>query len=179
MLGSVPVPAASAGVMDSTKTTFVERLFAEHRSALQAYFHRRIRTKSEAADLAQEVYLRILRVANMDAIRDPQRYLYAVASNLVREHAQTDRWRLQSADIDDANVQEQLGQLPSFDRDLDATRATDALRAALGRLPVRWRTAVILHYRYELTYEEIGQRLGVSMNMVKKDRKSTRLNSSH
>ena len=35
---------------------FVERLFAEHRRALQAYFYRRIRKKSDVADLTQEVY---------------------------------------------------------------------------------------------------------------------------
>jgi hypothetical protein len=42
----------------------VETLFAEHRRALQAYFHRRIRTESDAADLAQEVYIRMLRVSD-------------------------------------------------------------------------------------------------------------------
>jgi DNA-directed RNA polymerase specialized sigma24 family protein len=41
----------------------VEKLFAEHRRALQAYFYRRIRTKSDAPDLAQEVYVRMLRVS--------------------------------------------------------------------------------------------------------------------
>jgi RNA polymerase sigma factor (sigma-70 family) len=154
--------------MDSTKSAFVERLFAVHRSALQAYFHRRLRSKSEAPDLAQEVYLRMLRVRDMDAIRDPQRYLYAVASNLVKEHAVLDQRRSQSVDLEDLSVQEQLSQLPSFEADFDAAREASTLRAAIGRLPERWRTAVILHYRYELTYDEMGQRLGVSTTMVKR-----------
>ena len=47
----------------------VERLFAEHGRALQAFFYRRIRTKSDAPDLAQEVYVRMLRVSDIDAIR--------------------------------------------------------------------------------------------------------------
>jgi hypothetical protein len=43
MLRSVSVPAATAGNMDATKSAFVEWLFAQHRSALQAYFHWRLR----------------------------------------------------------------------------------------------------------------------------------------
>ena len=70
---------------------FMERLFAEHRRALQAYFYRRVRRKSDVADLTQEVYLRILRLGNSEAIRNPQVYLYTVASNLVKEHAILDR----------------------------------------------------------------------------------------
>lgn len=63
----------------------VERLFAEHRRALQAFFYRRIRTKSDVPDLAQEVCVRMLRVNDIHAIGDPERYLYAVASNLASQ----------------------------------------------------------------------------------------------
>src|SRR4030095_14404768 len=76
-----------AVIMSDRAKTLVVRLFAEHRTALEAFFHRRIRTKSDAPDLAQEVYLRMLRVSDADAIRNPELYLYTVASNLVKEHA--------------------------------------------------------------------------------------------
>ena len=68
--------------MADRKIAFVEKLFAEHRRALQTYFYRRIRTKSDASDLAQEVYVRMLRISDQDTIRDPQRYLYSVAGKL-------------------------------------------------------------------------------------------------
>ena len=42
-----------------------------HRDALQAFFYRRLRTKPDAADLVQEVYLRMLRVSDPEAIRNP------------------------------------------------------------------------------------------------------------
>ena len=46
------------------KPSLVERLFAEHGGgALQTFFLRSIRTKADAADLAQEVYLRMLRIS--------------------------------------------------------------------------------------------------------------------
>jgi RNA polymerase sigma factor (sigma-70 family) len=147
---------------------FVEKLFAQHRRALQAYFHRRIRTKSDAPDLAQEVYVRMLRVSDTDAIRNPQLYLYTVASNLMKEHAVRDRRQASCLDIDDASVQQRLGELPSLDSELDASQTAGHLQSVLEQLPVKWRTAVILQYRYGLTYQEIADRLGVSSNMVKK-----------
>jgi DNA-directed RNA polymerase specialized sigma24 family protein len=62
--------------MSDPKEGFVEKLFAEHHGALQRYFYRRIKSKSDAPDLAQEVYVRMLRIGDSNAIRNPQLYLY-------------------------------------------------------------------------------------------------------
>jgi RNA polymerase sigma-70 factor (ECF subfamily) len=147
---------------------FVEKLFAEHRRALQAYIYRRIRTKSDAPDLAQEVYVRMLRVSDTDAIRNPQLYLYTVASNLVKEHAVLEKRVTNCPDFDETRIEQRLGELPSLEKELEASEMTAQLRAALERLPKRWRMALLLQYRYGLTYQEIADRLGVSSHMVKK-----------
>ena len=154
--------------MADRKKSLVERLFAEHRAALQAFFHQRIRTKSDAPDLAQEVYVRMLRVSDTDAIRNPELYLFTVANNLVKEHAVLDRRQASGIDIDEATVQQQLGQLPALDGQLDATQRVTRLRVVLAQLPPKCRAAVILQYRHGLSYQEIADRLGVSTHMVKK-----------
>jgi RNA polymerase sigma factor (sigma-70 family) len=154
--------------MAEPKKRFVERLFAEHRRALQSFFYRRIRTKSDAPDLAQEVYVRMLRVSDTDAIRNPELYLYTVASNLVKEHAVLDRWQARGVNLDEANIQQQLGELPTLDGQLDVTQRVARLRTVLTQLSPKCRAAVILQYRHGLTYQEIGERLNVSPHMVKK-----------
>jgi RNA polymerase sigma factor (sigma-70 family) len=154
--------------MVGSKRRFVEKLFAEHRRALQAYIYRRIRTKSDAPDLAQEVYVRMLRVSDTEAIRNPQLYLYTVASNLVKEHAVLERRRANRLDFDETSIQQRLGQLPPLDSQLEGSQMVERLSLVLEQLPARWRTALILQYRYGLTYQEIADRLGVSSNMVKK-----------
>ena len=158
--------------MAEQKKVFVQKLFAEHRQALQRYFYRRIRTKSEAPDLAQEVYVRMLRVSDTEAIRDPQLYLYTVASNLVKERALLERREAdrldRDADFDVSLVQQRLGEVSALESELEARELSMRLNTALGQLPRRWRTALILQYRYGLTYREIADRLGVSSNMVKK-----------
>lgn len=154
--------------MAEPKKGFVEKLFAEHHRALQAFFYRRIRSKSDAPDLVQEVYVRMLRVSDTDAIRNPELYLYTVASNLVKEHAVLERRQAGAVDVGDATIQELLGELPTHDRELDTSRRVLRLRTVLAQLSPKCRAAVILRYRHELSYEEIGGRLGVSSNMVKK-----------
>jgi RNA polymerase sigma factor (sigma-70 family) len=154
--------------MTGSKRGFVEKLFAEHGRALQAYLYRRLRTKSDAPDLAQEVYMRMLRVGDPQAIRNPQLYLYTVASNLVKEYAAFEKRHSNRLEFDETSVQQWLGELPSLDSELEASEMTTHLNAALGQLPGRWRTALILQYRYGLTYQEIADRLGISSNMVKK-----------
>ena len=154
--------------MAEPRKGFVERLFAEHGRALQAFFYRRIRTKSDAPDLAQEVYVRMLRVNDINVIRDPERYLYTVASNLVKEYAVLDRWQSRGVELDETSIQQRLGELPTLDGQVDLTQRVARLRAVLGQLSPKCRAAVILQYRNGLTYEQIGERLNVSPHMVKK-----------
>jgi RNA polymerase sigma-70 factor (ECF subfamily) len=150
------------------KPSLVERLFAEHRGALQAFFRRRIRIKADAPDLAQEVYLRMLRISDHDAIRNPVPYLYTVANNLVKEHAVLERRQASGVDIDAVQTHEQLESLPAFDGDLDAMQRAERLRVVLKQLRPKCQAAVRLRFTEGLSYREVAIRLGVSPQMAKK-----------
>lgn len=148
--------------------SLVERLFAEHRGALQAFFRRRIRGKADAPDLAQEVYLRMLRISDKDAIRNPVVYLYTVANNLVKEHAVLERRRPGGVDIDEIASHEQLEVLPAFDGELDAARRYARLQAVLKQLRPKCQAAVLLRFTHGLSYREIADQLQVSPQMARK-----------
>jgi RNA polymerase sigma-70 factor (ECF subfamily) len=150
------------------RPSLVERLFAEHRAALQTFFQRRIRSKADAADLAQEVYVRMLRISDQEAIRNPVHYLYTVANNLVKEHAVRDRRQASGIDIDEAPAHEQLETLPAFDRDLDATQRVARLGVVLQQLRPKCRAAVELRFTHGLSYRAIAEHLEVSPQMAKK-----------
>jgi RNA polymerase sigma factor (sigma-70 family) len=150
------------------KPSLVERLFAEQRGALQAFFRRRIRSKADAPDLAQEVYLRMLRINDQNAIRNPVLYLYTVANNLVKEHAVLDRRQASSIDIDEVATHEQLETLPGFDGDFDAAQRVARLRVVLRQLRPKCQAAVVLRFTQGLSYREVAIRLGVSPQMAKK-----------
>jgi len=154
--------------MAETKKALVARLFAEHGGALQAFLYRRVGRRPEAAELAQEVYVRILRVPDLAAIRDHGAYLYTVASNLARDHARRERHCRDPLDLDEPLVQEQLAELPAFAGQLDSEQRIKRLREVLAQLPPKCHAALVMQYWQGLSYEEIALRLGVSTHMVKK-----------
>ncbi len=155
-------------VVADLKPSLVERLFAEQRGALQAFFRRRIRSKADAPDLAQEVYLRMLRLSDREAIRNPVLYLYTVANNLVKEHAVLDRRQATGIDIDQVGTPEQLEVLPTFEGELDAARRAARLQLVLKQLRPKCQAAVVLRFTHGLSYREVAIRLGVSPQMAKK-----------
>ena len=157
-----------AWCMVDTKKSLMERLFVAHSNALEAFFRRNVRLRSEAPDLAQEVYVRMMRLRSTEAIRNPEGYLFAVASNLAREHGALRGRQGVSIDAEDATLQGQLAELPCFEAELDKERRVLRLREVLTQLPPKAQAALLLQYVHGLTYKEIGQRLGISPRTVNK-----------
>jgi RNA polymerase sigma-70 factor (ECF subfamily) len=150
--------------MADGEVPLMQRLFTEHRGALQSFFNRRIRNCSDAADLAQEVYARMLRVRDVDSIHSPEAYLYTVAGNLVREYGQRHN----------ATVELQEGTAgadgtgPTSADGYDAQLRVARLRQVLVQLPPKCRAVVYMQYHHEMNHQEIAARLQISTHMVKK-----------
>src|SRR5450755_2397956 len=153
--------------MVKASKTFVEGLFA-YRGALQAFFYRRLRTKADAADLVQEVYLRMLRVSDPDAIRNPEAYLFTVAANLLKENAVADRRHAQEVAVEAAEAAPALTLVPGFEAAVDAPQRVARLCQVLAELPLKCSAAVILQYRDGLSHQHIAAQLEVSPRMVKR-----------
>jgi RNA polymerase sigma-70 factor (ECF subfamily) len=154
--------------MGELKTRFVERLFTDHRHALQAFFSRRLRAKHDAADLVQEVYLRMLRVRDSDAIRNPEGYLFTVATHVVYEHSLAARRASGSVDPAGAEAAEVPDPARGFEEHFDLQARVARLSEVLKQLPPKCRACVHLRYQYGLSYQEIGTELGISAHMVQK-----------
>jgi RNA polymerase sigma-70 factor (ECF subfamily) len=151
-----------------TKQALVERLFRQHGAALRAFFYRRVRHQPDATELAQEVYLRMLRISDTDAIRNPEAYLYTVASNLAKEHRVLERRAASTIDIEAATGEELLADLPADTSQIDTDERVRRLREVLRHLPPKCHAAVVLQYWHGMSYEEIAGQLDISTHMVKK-----------
>ena len=136
--------------------------------SLRALFYRRVRSEPQVADLAQEVYVRMLQIKDIGAIRDPQAYLFTVARNLAHQYEFLQRRAHFTVDVEEASVQAELAEVPPFETLIDTAQRTKKLRDVLRRLPAKQRAAVDMAYWRGLSYAEIAQRLHVSTHMVKK-----------
>jgi DNA-directed RNA polymerase specialized sigma24 family protein len=67
---------------------FVKRVDKAHTGGeLRRFLSARLRNRADVSDLVQEIYLRLLRVKNHEAIRNPQAYLYTIARYVLHQHA--------------------------------------------------------------------------------------------
>jgi RNA polymerase sigma factor (sigma-70 family) len=154
--------------MPETKKALVERLFAQNGGALRAFFRKRLPQPQDAGDLAQEVYVRMLRLSDIDTIRHPEAYLYTVASNLAREHRVLERRRGSRIDVEDAELEDELAQLSGVIDDVDTERRIKHLREVLRQLPLKCYAVVALQYWHGMSHATIAAELGISERMVKR-----------
>ena len=155
------------------KDKFLTSVVVQHGRPLMKFFVSRLPDAAEAPDLVQEVYLRLIRLDRPDLIRCPEAYLFTIASNIAHEHNLKRSTRPPHIALEDAPVED----LPT-DVEIFATAAPEeaAVRAdrvrrleqLLSQLSPKARATLVWHRRDGRTYNEIGERLGVSRNMVKK-----------
>ncbi len=133
-------------------------------SLLVGLLSSRLADRVEAQDLAQEIYLRLLRVETLDLVENPRAYLYRVAVNVVGE------WRLRARQRKPHSSKEldELVSVEDLERSLEEQQTGEAVRRALEELPATLRQVLVLHCWDNMTYQQIADTLGISRRMVKR-----------
>lgn len=144
-------------------------LAEQYGPAVRAYFARRISVSADVEDLCQEVFIRLLKRAELGAIDNAEGYIFQVAANVLRDRFRTAGRRLAVVgDISDNEPSLENEEL-SPERVLLGKEAVARMMRALLALPERTRMIVMLN-RYEmLSAREIAARLGVSVSLVEKE----------
>jgi RNA polymerase sigma-70 factor (ECF subfamily) len=148
-------------------------LMARHSERLFHYLIRSLQNENEAADLAQETFVRIYQNrAKFNPSQKFSTWLYAIASNLVRDcyrsRARHPQISLNAKnETSDAEFGEQLTDeklIPS--ESLQMVERADAVRKAVAALPEELRTPLILAEYEEMSQAEIGETLDCSVKAV-------------
>ena len=140
----------------------------QYQPALHRFLMQRLKSAEDAADVAQEVYLRMLRVEDSELVRSPQDYLFGIASHVVYQFKL--RARREVVDFDSEAV-EHVSEHPSeVQQDELAQRieTQQQLEWALGQLPPTQRIVLLLRKRDQLSNRQIAERLKLSSHTVKK-----------
>lgn len=118
-------------------------------------------------DLAQEVFLRLLRYSDDVAVDNPQGYLFRIAANVANEWRERSRVRKPHDDSWLEELQIESGDEPenAFAR----SRTNEYVQTAVDRLPPRQREVLLLHVNEGLTYKQIAQQKGLTYRIVLRD----------
>jgi RNA polymerase sigma-70 factor, ECF subfamily len=158
----------------------IERAQGHDAEALGEIHHRYVRrvfglcrymldSRESAEDATSEIFLKLQRsIESYDGSIPFPRWLLRVAGNQCIDVLRRRRRERQViVEVEDgAAVIEPTSSAPSPLGTVISMAERAQLQAAIGRLPEKFRVPLVLRYYSELSYDEIGQQLGLQRNHV-------------
>jgi len=153
-------------------------LLQRYRTPLVNFLYRMVRSREQAEDLAQEVFIRVYR-AREEYVPSAKftTWLFRIATNLalnsLRDHRHEkleismDAPVIADAEDGDEKPFEVADKHPTIEQKLVEEDRKKMIRRAIEKLPEKQRAAVLLHKYQELDYSEIAKILSVSESALK------------
>jgi len=133
---------------------------------LRNYIASRIDNRSDVQDLAQEAYLRLMRVKRPELIRKPDAYLFRIASNLVNEYFLKRAQDPATLTLDQIQHTGEDGDGTAFEGIIDRRAEIARLETLLNGLPKPYRAVILLRKRDGYSHAEIAEKLNLAPSTV-------------
>jgi RNA polymerase sigma-70 factor (ECF subfamily) len=146
----------------------IYRIFLNSRPQIQRFLQQRVRCRDTAADLMQDIFLRLTLLKPPPASEiEVRAWLFTVASNLSLDHLRTQKRRGEllnqylgdETEIDDAAAPE---------RAVQAQDQLQQIQMALAELPDQCAEILYLSRIKGLSHHEIAKQLNISTSWVEK-----------
>jgi RNA polymerase sigma-70 factor (ECF subfamily) len=159
--------------VSDAKARFIAELTKKHGAALERFLTRKLDNPADAAEVAQEAFIRLYRLENPEELDNARAFLFQVASNLavdqLRRRSLHYRFlRDESPAYAEGEVTEGGLDTASPEHILSSREKLQRIYQAVDELPEKCRQAFLLHRASGLSYSEIARELGVSVSSVEK-----------
>lgn len=147
------------------RAELVTRLFREHNEALVRFLALRLRSQQEAKEVAQEAYVRLLKLDQPGAVGFLRAFLFKTAANLAVDRIRHEQMKRRMAR--ESKFLEELSAQPTpeqFATDAQELRLAERL---IEDLPPKCRRAFLLHKIYGLDFADIAKQMGLGERMVR------------
>lgn len=159
--------------MAINKDQFLAELVALHGTRLEKFLSRKLDNPEDAAEIAQDAFLRLHRMKQPEELDNARAFLFQVASNLA-----IDQLRRKTLHFRFMNSEKNLainGEPPDInaigaspEQIISAREKLDAIYGAVDELPFKTKQAFLLHRRNGLSYNDIARQMDVSVSSVEK-----------
>ena len=159
--------------MISDKDQFLADLIARHGTSLEKYLARKLDNPEDAAEVAQEAFLRLHRMQQPQNLDNARAFLFQVATNLAVDQLRRRQlhFRYLKQEIrqgDEGEPADVNAVTASPEKIVGARERLEAIYRAVDELPFRVKQAFLLHRRSGLSYSEIAEQMEVSVSSVEK-----------
>jgi RNA polymerase sigma-70 factor (ECF subfamily) len=149
-----------------------QELVDRYKDLVFALIARTVQDRTQAEDLAQEVFLRVHR--GLPYFRGQAKlstWIYRIVANVCVQEAQKRRRSRLGLSLDGPPGGEKDGQ-PRFtpsarDRQFGDLELRDRLEKAIARLPANYRLLIAAHYLKGVQYEDLAEALDLPLGTVK------------
>lgn len=145
------------------------RLVEAYQAPIYNLCYRILGNPDEAEEASQEAFLRAYtKLHSFDPDRSFRSWLFSIAHHYCVDRLR--RRRLTWLSLDDEPAAEGLAwraMASSPEETALRHERNDQVQTALDRLPPSYRSAVVMHYWYDLSYEEIAQITGATVGAIK------------
>lgn len=143
----------------------INHIYSKHHRWLKSWLYTRLNCSEQAADLAQDTFVRLLLKAELISLDEPKAYLTTIAKGLVIDH-----WR--RGDLEKA-YKEAVANLPEpYVRSAEETHLTLELlmqiSSLLDGMKSKVRMAFLLSQLEGMTYVLIAKKMNVSTRTVER-----------
>ncbi|HEY0684682.1 MAG TPA: sigma-70 family RNA polymerase sigma factor [Steroidobacter sp.] len=145
------------------KPAALAQLVRAHEKPVKRFLRNRGASRSDSDDLAQELWIRVLRLGKEDNITKPQSYLFATAKNVLYAARQVSCNSKPHDCIDELPAE--LFIQDSIEHAVLDDDTCRAVRSALDRLPKRQREFIDMHIEGK-TYKQIAEATGHTYRTV-------------
>jgi len=145
----------------------IKALFKNHNEELVRYLTSRLKSHEEAVEVAQEAYVRLLRLDDTSTIGFLRAFLFRTATNIAIDRIR--RKGLAQSYVDQEapqQVNEMFGFTP--ERSIAAKQALTRVLECVSTLPPKCRHAFVEYKFKNRSYDDIAQEMGLTSSMIRK-----------
>ena len=144
----------------------VIQLYENRYRSLYNFFLKKLGSREDAADGAQEVFMRLIRHNGTAGLDSPDAYIWQAAQNLVREIKRRRAVRARCITPEAEDSDERLSQVSGPEDAVEIQQTRDNALRVLNELPARCREVFIMHRFKGLSHKEIAKQLDISPKTV-------------
>ncbi len=151
----------------------LERLYERYHRQIYAYLLAMLRTQHAAEDLSQDVFVKLSTKLKSYRFQSPfHHWLFRLARNVAIDHLRREKVRsttsLDAVPAEGSPMRDRVREKgPDAAMQAEATQRAGVVRTAVMGLPESFKEVVVLREWEDLSYEEIAERMDLSVGTVK------------
>lgn len=150
--------------MKTDSASLIEKSYRECLSDLRTYIRYKTNDEETAKDIAQEVYLRLLKSDYLLCAKTVRNMVFTIARNLVIDYQRQHLWRQRTTDRIVGEIEN--GNACAVETDVERRDLVREAHRCLRRLPERRRAIYIMSRVEEKSIQEIAEMFKLSRRTV-------------